>query len=62
MIPNIGRRGQDHRLRFGFVGLGVALVLGMALLMLGAPRLLRAVVFLPLWLGALGVLQARGKT
>ena len=62
MIPNIGPHGQAHRLRFGVVGLGVAVVLAMALLMLGAPRGWRAVVFVPLWIGALGVFQARDKT
>ena len=62
MIPNIGPRGRDQRMRFGLVGCGVALVLGMALLMLGTPRGWRALVFVPLWLGALGVFQAQGKT
>lgn len=44
MIPNIGPRGQAHRLRFGLVALGVAVVLAMALLRLGMPRGRRAVV------------------
>jgi hypothetical protein len=62
MIPNIGPRGREHRLRFGLVAIGVALVGAMAMLMLGAPRAGRAVVFIPLWIGALGVFQARDKT
>ena len=62
MIPNIGPRGQAHRFRFGLIGLAAAVVLGMALLMLGVPRGWRAVAFVPLWIGALGVFQARDKT
>jgi uncharacterized membrane protein (UPF0136 family) len=62
VTPNIGPRGQAHRLRFGMVGLGVAVVLAMVFLVLGVPRGWRAVVFVPLWIGALGVFQARDKT
>ena len=61
-IPNIGPRGQAHRLRFGLIALGVAVVLAMLFLMLGAPRGWRAVVIVPLWIAALGVFQARDKT
>jgi len=46
----------------GVAGLGVAVILAMAFLMLGAPRGWRAVLFVPLWIGALGVFQARDKT
>ena len=62
VIPNIGPRGRASRMRFGIVGLGVAVALAIVLLALGAPRGWRAVVFVPLWIGALGVLQARDKT
>lgn len=62
MIPNIGPRGQDHRRRFGFIALAAGVVLGMTLLMLGAPRGWRAMAVVPLWIGALGVFQARDKT
>jgi hypothetical protein len=62
MIPNIGPRGQERRLRFGLIALGAAFILAMALLMLGVPRGWRVVVFVPLWIGALGVFQARAKT
>ena len=62
MTPNIGPRGRRRRLTFGLLGFGAAVLAAIALLALGVPRGWRAVVFLPLWLGALGVLQASGKT
>lgn len=62
MIPNIGPRGQHHRLMLG-VWFGIlAIVLGAALFLFRAPRLSRAIVFLPLLVAALGVFQARAKT
>jgi hypothetical protein len=62
MTPNIGPRGQRRRLRFGLVALGAAVVLGVAVFALHAPRLSRAILFVPLWLAGLGVFQARDKT
>jgi len=61
-IPNIGPRGQRHRLRLGLVALGAAVLLGGMLLTLGAPHAWRVALFVPLWIGALGVFQARDKT
>ena len=61
-VPNIGARGQRHRLRFGILSLGAAVVLGVVLFGLGAPRGWRIALFVPLWIGALGIFQARGKT
>ena len=62
MIPNIGPRGQRQRLTFGLVSLGAAALLGGVLVALGAARGWRAVLFVPLWLSALGFFQAREKT
>ncbi|HEY7194266.1 MAG TPA: hypothetical protein VH439_11040 [Gemmatimonadales bacterium] len=62
MIPNIGPRGQRQRTTFGLVSLGAALLLGIALVVAGAPRGLRVLLFVPLWLAGLGVFQARDKT
>jgi hypothetical protein len=62
MIPNIGPRGQRQRTTFGLVPLGAALLLGIALVVAGAPRGLRVLLFVPLWLAGLGVFQARDKT
>lgn len=47
---------------FGIVSLGAALLLGIGLFVMGAPRAWRAALFVPLWLGALGIFQARDKT
>jgi len=62
MIPNIGPRGQRQRLTFGLVSLGAAVLLAGVLVTVGVPRGWRAVVFVPLWLSALGFFQARQKT
>jgi hypothetical protein len=62
MIPNIGPRGQRQRMTFGLLALGAALLLGIVLFVIGAPRAWRAVLFAPLWLAGLGVFQARAKT
>lgn len=59
---NIGPRGQTRRLRFGVVFLGVAVFLGALLFVVGAARGWRLALFAPLWIGALGVFQARDKT
>ena len=60
-IPNIGPRGRRQRLTFGVVSLGIAALLAFVLL-LGPPNALRLVLFIPLWLGALGIFQALDKT
>jgi len=61
-IPNIGPRGQRQRLTFGVVSLGAAVLLGLLLFVVDAARPWRVTLFVPLWIGALGVLQARDKT
>lgn len=62
MIPNIGPRGRRHRIRFGVAAFGAAAFLAIVLLLFDAPRWWRLAVFLPAWIGALGVIQARDKT
>ena len=62
IIPNIGPRGQAQRRRLGFLALGAAVFVVLALFSLGASRALRLLAFLPLWLSALGFFQARDKT
>ncbi len=61
-IPNIGPRGQQRRLTLGLLALGVAAVSAFILFTTGAPTSWRLGLFLPIWLGALGVFQAREKT
>lgn len=59
---NIGPRERRKRAAFGLVMVAVGLVLAVALWALGVSRTWRLVVFAPLWIGALGVFQARAKT
>jgi hypothetical protein len=61
-MPNIGPRGRKRRLRLGLIGLAAGVVVGVSLLVAGVPRGWRCMAFLPLWVGWLGVFQARAKT
>ncbi len=61
-IPNIGPNERRRRLRVGMVGMLAGAALLAVLLALGIPRWWRMLVFLPFWVGALGILQHRGKT
>jgi hypothetical protein len=61
-IPNIGPRERRRRL-VGGVGLFALGAIAAALLLtFGAGRAWRTLLFLPLWGGALGLLQVREKT
>jgi hypothetical protein len=62
LSPNIGPRGQQQRLRFGFIALAVAVMVGAVVFAVGADRGWRLAVFVPLWIAGLGVFQARDKT
>ena len=46
----------------GIVALTVGVAFAFVLVVTGAPRLLRLVVFFPVWMAGLGLLQAREKT
>jgi hypothetical protein len=61
-VANIGPKGRRRRLIFGaaFLGLGVLAVA--ALIAGGASWFWSAALFLPLWVGALGLFQATGQT
>ena len=59
---NIGPREQRKRRLLGVVALTVGVGVAFLLVVLDAPRLLRAIVFFPVWLAGLGLLQAREKT
>jgi hypothetical protein len=59
---NIGPREQRKRRLMGIVALTVSVSAAFVLVVYGAPRLLRLVIFLPLWIAGLGLLQAREKT
>ncbi|PYS95568.1 MAG: hypothetical protein DMF65_14040 [Acidobacteria bacterium] len=59
---NIGPRERRKRRVLGIVALTVGVSLAFVLVVAGAPRLLRLVVFFPVWIAGLGLLQSREKT
>jgi hypothetical protein len=59
---NIGPREQRKRRLLGLVALTVGVGAAFVLVVFEAPRWSRAVVFFPVWLAGLGLLQAREKT
>ena len=59
---NIGPRERRKRRLLGIVSLTVAVGVAFALVILGAPRWSRLVLFFPLWMAGLGLFQAREKT
>ncbi len=59
---NIGTRERRKRRVFGIVALTVGVGLAFLLVVLGAPRWSRLVVFFPIWMAGLGLLQSREKT
>ena len=61
-VGNIGPRERRKRRLLGIVSLTVAVGAAFVLVSFGAPRWSRLVVFFPLWMAGLGLLQAREKT
>ena len=59
---NIGPREQRKRRLLGMVALTVGVATAFLLVVYGAPRWSRAVIFFPIWIAGLGLLQAREKT
>ena len=59
---NIGPRERSKRRVLGVVALTVGVALAFVLVVFDAPRLLRLVVFFPIWIAGLGLLQSREKT
>lgn len=62
LATNIGPLGRRRRLRTGVAGLAVAVVVAVALTLLGTHRWWRVVVLVPAYWGGLGVVEARHKT
>lgn len=60
-IINIGPREQRKRRLLGIVALSVGVGAAFVLVVYDAPRLLRLVIFFPIWIGGLGLMQAREK-
>ena len=61
-IPNIGPRERQRRMTFGVAFLVVGLVVGLTLAFVDVARAYRLAAFLPFWMGAIGLLQAREQT
>lgn len=59
---NIGPREQRKRRLMGTVALTVGVGLAFVLVVYGAPRFLRLIIFFPIWMAGLGLMQAREKT
>ncbi len=59
---NIGPREQRKRRLLGIVALTVGVAVAFVLVVYGAPRWSRVVVFFPVWMAGLGLMQAREKT
>jgi hypothetical protein len=62
LVTNIGSGGRRRRYVIGAVALGVGLAATVALVAFGVARGARLLVFVPFFLGMLGLLQARGGT
>jgi uncharacterized membrane protein (UPF0136 family) len=62
LVTNLGSRGRRRRYLLAACGLGVALLAAAALVGVAAPRGARLLLFVPLFVAALGLLQARGGT
>ena len=61
-VANIGPRGRRRRVLLGAGALAAGVAILALLLMLGADRGWRALLVVPFWAGALGILQARAHT
>jgi hypothetical protein len=59
---NIGERERRKRRVLGVVALAVGVAVAFVLVATSAPRPLRLVVFFPIWIAGLGLLQSREKT
>lgn len=59
---NIGPRERRKRRLLGVVSLTVGVAAAFVLVVYGAPRWWRLVIFFPVWMAGLGLLQAREKT
>lgn len=59
---NLGPRQRRRRLVVGIVGFAVAIVVVAAVIARGGAPGWTLLAFLPFWLGALGLIQAREKT
>ncbi|HEY0321916.1 MAG TPA: hypothetical protein VGC66_13220 [Pyrinomonadaceae bacterium] len=59
---NLGPREIRKRRLMGIVALTVGVALAFGLVVFQMPRVLRVIVFFPIWIAGLGLFQAREKT
>lgn len=59
---NLGPREVRKRRLMGIVALSVGVSVAFVLVVLGASRWSRLVIFFPIWIAGLGLFQAREKT
>ena len=59
---NIGPREQRKRRLMGLVALTAGVATAFLLVTTDAPRALRLIVFFPIWIAGLGLMQARERT
>lgn len=59
---NLGPKEIRKRRLMGIVALTVGVALAFLLVVFQAPRLMRLIVFFPIWIAGLGLFQAREKT
>jgi hypothetical protein len=59
---NIGPKQRRLRLMTGVIFFGIGVAIDLWLVMSGAPRLARLVLFLPFFVSAIGYFQYREKT
>jgi len=62
VTSNIGPRERRKRLVMGIATLGVSAAIALTMILAGADRWWRIGLFLPFWMGSLGIFQAREKT
>jgi len=61
-VINIGARERRKRLTVGVVALSFGVIIAVLLVVVRAPLVWRLPLFLPFYVGGLGVFQARDKT
>lgn len=59
---NIGPREQRKRRLMGIIALTAGVAVAFVLVVFNAPRASRLVIFFPIWIAGLGLLQARERT
>jgi hypothetical protein len=61
-IANIGPRERRKRLSFGITMLAASIVISFLFVFYGVRPVFRLILFVPLFVGALGFFQARDRT